>query len=1340
MFKSFKHFAAVMSIIFTVSLVMNFGITSPALADSYEAQYVAESSGSVTLHPGEKQTVWIDLRNSGTSSWQFGTPSTEVDLVSTDSSYSVNYGTVAAASSASVSPGSTTRFSFDLSGSDVVNLGNTQKVYLRPMLANGTFLPNLGLWIQVNIVPWPSFNAFAGDPAANKVNLCWDKYTGGSFGSYRIYRIPKGYQFLRYYPDGSWSRTIDYNPQQHPESPVAQITDVNTSSYQDTIEEEKTYVYVIDVCDSSGNVLARSKQFEVDNACNYAVKPWERGMRLFYDPTVSKFRNSDVRGNIESFIDWSFDGAEALMVMKYMPETLHNWAFAQNALGFLEGIMPNGLPQARWCDSVYDKWPGERVWLDPQMRFNNGLTCVMGDLSATRLTFTESTYGGGITQGSLYFGYTYDGIGEIQLSSPTTRTVTFNTASNSAVIEFSKNENNVYVDFKVTVIGGIANVEGTIRPLSGSISNPKLFIKTDGGQQVFNSLKTWTSTSNKSYLMYNDGQNAVRCEDLCKNNPTRFDSVAQSTGKCYFKYSGTLSSSNTWNEYLAKVRFITKMLGGTADYMQPTVYNSTQYDQYVFGISGGCPGYPVWGLADWCSHNVSDSGARTVLNSAFRIYYDNAMNYNSLTAQTGSMGMAAMGALLYGLSEMARVDSTTVVNGKTYDQMAQDVYNKMPSTAEGASDPFRYDNDSLSLCILGIRDYKGSGDSKASNYESHLVDVGPTNNWGYYTPKTYLSYTNKSSTKALKALSSFLQLPQWDSDDALVVRNTNDGYGGMGEAVAFGSMMYNYIEQNYGGVVPISIGTDSRHVYKNINVQSMSWNSGTRTFSMGFDNPFEELDVYTGSSPLQSVSIDGTTLTEGTDNTADYTFDRSTHILKIYKTNTAGNNFTINVTVGTGTTNLATNPGFESGLTGWQVSGSTSASYIGAGSAHGGSNKLVNYYPGSYNVTTTQTVTGLANGTYTFMAHVLADNLLPDGASKLIVRNYGGPDLSLNVPCTNSQWAQVQITDIKVTNGQCQFGFNSNNGGNCILFDDVTFFKQTEQPNLVADPGFENGLTGWQVSGSTSASYVEAGSTHWGNNKLVNYYPGSYNVTTSQTITGLQNNTMYTLSAYVLADNLLPAGASQLVAKNYGGADIAVNIPRTNSKWVRVQIPNIRVTNGQCQISVVSNNGGNCILFDDIAFYKQFVYNNFCMNPGFETDLAGTQNPTGWRTAFGSGSDGSEDYTEAGQGRSGNYALIHYAPRAYDVTTYQTINALENAHYSFSVYVKTDAATGAAKLVAKNYGGSDIVVNVPNSPNTWTRVDIPDINVTGNQCEIDLHSVTPGIVVEYDDAVFYYKQ
>ena len=73
----------------------------------------------------------------------------------------------------------------------------------------------------------------------------------------------------------------------------------------------------------------------------------------------------------------------------------------------------------------------------------------------------------------------------------------------------------------------------------------------------------------------------------------------------------------------------------------------------------------------------------------------------------------------------------------------------------------------------------------------------------------------------------------------------------------------------------------------------MNWDDGSKTLNMSFDHPFEELDVYTGLSDLSNVKLNGVSLIPG----ADYTFDTTTHILRIMKTSTAGKNFNVSVTV-----------------------------------------------------------------------------------------------------------------------------------------------------------------------------------------------------------------------------------------------------------------------------------------------------------------------------------------------------------------------------------------------------------------------------------------------------------
>jgi len=889
------------SIVFAASLLSVFLASAPAYA-GFSAQYVGESASSVTVHPGETGTFWVDLKNTGSDTWLFGWPTHEVVLANTDSSYSQETGSIftgydkwlkysrpAAPNYSGIATGGTGRFGFSFTGQEEIG---TSRVYLRPVKEDGTFLNNLGIWFDVNVVPYPSFSLAAGAPSSNQVALSWAKYAGSGFGSYKIYKFPKTYPQLRTYSGGDWSKNFQYLPQMHPYYLDATITNLNALTYTSSLEAEKSYVYIVDVCDAAGNTIARSNAIDVRNVSSYLVKPQERGQRIYYDPQLGEYRNTETRGYIESSMRWSTDSAEMLLALKKLPQT-YALATTQNLADFVKESMPRGLATHRWADFRYGQ--GQSVFVDPQFKFDNGIYLVTGDLSVPRITFKESTYGAE-PLGALRFAYGYDGLTPIELTAPTTRSVTFDPATNAMIVEFSKEENRVRVSFKVTIHGGVAEVEGSIVPTSGSVTNPRLIVKAVnddgiGTPTFFDSVKQWGS---QAWLLYDDGQGFVRGEDLAKNNSSRFEGILQSNGSSYFKYSGTLTQGTKWSEYLEKIRFGAHMLGGTADSYEPTVYNSSKYDNYLFGRLMNY-GYPVMGLAAWSADHPADTDARAILNDALAILYKNMNDYpnhawSSFSDVTnGSLFYGELGPILYALSVMADVDSTTTVSGKTYAQLAQYVYDKLPSAATGF---FAGDNDGLGNAIYGIRKFKGPSDPKALEYETHLQDINVNNNKGYYTTKTYLAYSDKQSPKALNALSHFLQLPQWDTNDALVIRNEL-GYAGMGEAQAWGELLFDDLEQRYGGVYPLLIGTDTRHDYQDIKVTSIGWNAGARTLTMGFNRSFEELDVYTGASDLASVKINGATLTPGT----DYTFDPVTHILRIMKTSGAGVNFTVSVTV-----------------------------------------------------------------------------------------------------------------------------------------------------------------------------------------------------------------------------------------------------------------------------------------------------------------------------------------------------------------------------------------------------------------------------------------------------------
>ena len=136
--------------------------------------------------------------------------------------------------------------------------------------------------------------------------------------------------------------------------------------------------------------------------------------------------------------------------------------------------------------------------------------------------------------------------------------------------------------------------------------------------------------------------------------------------------------------------------------------------------------------------------------------------------------------------------------------------------------------------------------------------------------------------------------------------------------------------------------------------------------------------------------------------------------------------------------------------TGWQTGSSTTAgaSYTENFSpAHSGTYYCGHYQPGgNWSAYTYQVVKNLPNGLYTLRAWV--ENT---GAANITAymqaQNYGGalkqvalPDMADWMP-----WRQITLTDIAVTNGQCEVGFTSTSSkGAWIRFDDVELVRQAD--------------------------------------------------------------------------------------------------------------------------------------------------------------------------------------------------------------------------------------------------------------------------------------------------------
>ncbi|MET9801778.1 arabinogalactan endo-1,4-beta-galactosidase [Streptomyces sp. NPDC006368] len=138
--------------------------------------------------------------------------------------------------------------------------------------------------------------------------------------------------------------------------------------------------------------------------------------------------------------------------------------------------------------------------------------------------------------------------------------------------------------------------------------------------------------------------------------------------------------------------------------------------------------------------------------------------------------------------------------------------------------------------------------------------------------------------------------------------------------------------------------------------------------------------------------------------------------------------------------------------------------------------------------------------------------------------------------------------------------------------------------STLTNPGFEAGASGWSTysaTGQTSASFTEAGG-HSGSTRLTHWSSSAYKVETYQYLSGLANGS-YTLSAWVRSSG--GQNAAYLALRNCGSAEQRTDLPPTpNGAWIRL-VTSVRVTGGQCTVSVNSDAGaGNWINVDDLTF------------------------------------------------------------------------------------------------------------------------------------------------------------
>ncbi|MGO4546941.1 glycosyl hydrolase 53 family protein [Paenibacillus sp. 2TAB23] len=290
------------------------------------------------------------------------------------------------------------------------------------------------------------------------------------------------------------------------------------------------------------------------------------------------------------------------------------------------------------------------------------------------------------------------------------------------------------------------------------------------------------------------------------------------------------------------------------------------------------------------------------------------------------------------------------------------------------------------------------------------------------------------------------------------------------------------------------------------------------------------------------------------------------------------------------------NTSFESGLTGWETEfgpeGSTTPIAIQAdwSPANGGTNRLNYWSAEAYTANTFQTVTGLANGTYTLSAWVARSDGFTE--SYMYASHTGRAEVKETIPVSSTSWTQISVPVI-VENNSATIGFYADGGADSWLGIDLITLVKTEEVELEAsgvaieNRGFQTEsqsqvISAWSEEGDVDASFTDAPG-YLSSSSLNHSSSSAYQVSTYQTLTGLENG-YYTLTAWV--QNSGGQQASYVFARDTGTSEARAALP-INSEWTKVYLRGVQVTDGKATIGLYTNaNAGNWTKLDFIELVK----------------------------------------------------------------------------------------------------------------------------------------------------------
>lgn len=412
--------------------------------------------------------------------------------------------------------------------------------------------------------------------------------------------------------------------------------------------------------------------------------------------------------------------------------------------------------------------------------------------------------------------------------------------------------------------------------------------------------------------------------------------------------------------------------------------------------------------------------------------------------------------------------------------------------------------------------------------------------------------------------------------------------------------------------------------------------------------------------------------------------------------------------------NLITNPGFESGTTGWTLG---SVFTLDGMTTHSGANSIKLTGKGTWQPLK-QNVSVTPNTNYTLSFYAEG----PSGVIFKILNSSGGTITLNNKVTASDTWTLNTLTFNSGSNSTLAINIlDGDSTGGTHYFDDfliVPAAVSTEPGNLLINPGFEPDTAGWMLG---SVFTLDSTTAHSGTNSVK--LKGGATWQSLMQCVNVTPNTNYTLSFYAKG----PSGvifkvmnmSSQAITSNY-------NVIAGNA-WTLNTLTFNSGSNSTVVIGVMDGDStGSAHYFDDFAMALAPVPLNLIFNPGFEPDT------TGWTL----GSAYTLNSTTAHSGT--NSVKLTGACTWQPLNQY--INVTPNTYYTLSFYAKGPSGvifkilTTSNTAITPNYSviASDTwtlnTLTFSSGSNSTVALYIGDGDSTGNAHYFDDFVMAPAAV------------